>query len=57
MGTCVEPSVLEDLASSLDNRHTIYHTCHCTDMEAFGQLHSLMGEAVRYIGTGDEIVL
>lgn len=56
-GKSVEPSVLEGLSSHLCKLPTVYHTCHCTGLDAFEQLHAMMGNKVRYMGTGEEIVL
>lgn len=32
-----------------------YYTCHCTGMESYKQLKSIMGERLKYLATGSEI--
>ncbi len=32
-----------------------YYTCHCTGMEAYERLKSIMGDAIDYLATGREI--
>lgn len=56
-GKGVAPSVLKDLSLVLNERGCVYHTCHCTGKDAFNQLHSLMGDKIHYISTGDELCI
>lgn len=56
-GKSAEPSALGHLADRLNQWPAVYHTCHCTGMQAFEHLHSLMGDKVRYMATGDELRL
>lgn len=56
-GKSVDSSVLQDLAFSLCVHPTVYHTCHCTGMEAFEYLHALMGNKIYYMSTGSEMFL
>lgn len=51
----VDGELLEKLSHRLLSGSSVYYTCHCTGLKAFGILHSLMGERIRYAGTGDQI--
>lgn len=52
---CIDHSVLKGIAQELSRRNTIYYTGHCTGTEAYGVLHELMGDQMRYCHTGERI--
>ncbi len=52
-----EMKEIVDTAHALIEYHTDFYTCHCTGMPAFDAMKDIMGEKLKYIHTGDEIVL
>ena len=49
--------VVEKLAGELSARNTEYYTCHCTGKSAFETIHGIMGDIVRYLSTGEVVVI
>lgn len=56
-GSSESPGFIEAVASYLIGTGASFYTCHCTGLEAYSQLKSLMGERIGYIGTGSEIAI
>lgn len=56
-GKSADISLLRDLSVQLSRWPSTYYTCHCTGQEAYESLCSLMPNRIRYISTGDELVL
>ncbi|EPY2276403.1 MBL fold metallo-hydrolase [Clostridium sporogenes] len=50
-------SRIDELGEELSKHSTVYFTCHCTGEKAFNRLHSLLGQQVRTISTGEMIEL
>lgn len=50
-------SRIDELAGELSKHSTGYFTCHCTGETAFNRLHSLLGEQIGTLSTGDVIEL
>lgn len=51
------PSVLSQIAQYLLGTNAVFHTCHCTGLESYRYLKTLMGEKIAYLSTGDEFIL
>lgn len=48
--------IISALAEALMQRKNArYYTCHCTGVEAFTILHTIMGDQITYISTGEEL--
>ncbi|MGG7165319.1 MBL fold metallo-hydrolase [Clostridium ihumii] len=50
-------SRIDELAGELSKHSTRYFTCHCTGETAFNRLHSLLGEQINTLSTGNVIEL
>ncbi|MBO0551847.1 MBL fold metallo-hydrolase, partial [Clostridium botulinum] len=50
-------SRIDELAAKLSKHSTRYFTCHCTGETAFNRLHSLLGEQISTLSTGEVIEL
>lgn len=50
-------SRIDELARELSKHSTRYFTCHCTGKTAFNRLHSLLGEQIGTLSTGEVIEL
>ena len=48
---------LKAAADALCGYDTLYYTCHCTGQPQYEALKEWMGEALRYIAAGDELIL
>lgn len=53
----VQMRVITDTAKELQKYHTIFYTCHCTGIPAYDAMHEIMGDQLRYVHSGDEVVL
>ena len=49
------PAIIKEIAEFLIKSNSMYYTCHCTGVEPYNQLKSLMGEKIAYLSTGDSI--
>jgi 7,8-dihydropterin-6-yl-methyl-4-(beta-D-ribofuranosyl)aminobenzene 5'-phosphate synthase len=52
-----DPSVVDEIGKSLLETHAQYYTCHCTGIESYTRLKSVMGENIDYISTGDQLTI
>ncbi len=50
-------SILDAISKEISNNKTIYYTCHCTGKKQFEYLKDRNEELVKYISTGDSIVI
>ena len=48
-------SFIEGLANALKAKNRIYYTCHCTGVEAYNEMKSILGAQISHIATGDTI--
>ena len=46
---------IEDIAKELKKYPTKFATCHCTGTAAFDIMKHIMGEALEYVHSGDEV--
>ncbi len=49
------PAIIKEIAEFLINSDSMYYTCHCTGIEPYNQLKSLMGKKLAYLSTGSQI--
>ena len=50
-----KPDVVDAIGQYLASTPSVYFTCHCTGMENFLQLKTILGERMQYLSTGDRI--
>ncbi|MBO4637073.1 MAG: MBL fold metallo-hydrolase [Clostridiales bacterium] len=48
---------IEDIARELKRYPTRFITCHCTGVEAYKIMKSILGDALRYVHSGEEITI
>ncbi|MEG1780968.1 MAG: MBL fold metallo-hydrolase [Clostridium sp.] len=49
--------IVDEIGKTLWNTHSQYYTCHCTGMESYNRLKTIMGENIHYISAGDQITV
>ncbi len=47
-----DPAVVDRIAGLLNERACMYYSCHCTGMEAFARMKSILGDRLEYAATG-----
>ena len=52
-----EREVLDEAARVLLEYNSAYYTCHCTGLPQYEYLKQLMGNRLRYLAAGQQIVL
>ena len=52
-----DPALIQAIGAFLNERSTVYYTCHCTGPEAYHQLKEILGDRINYLATGDTIEL
>ena len=55
--TAAEIREISDTARRLLDYDTMYYTCHCTGLPAFDIMKEIMGDRLKYVHTGDEILI
>lgn len=51
------PSIVDEIGAVLKETGSKYFTCHCTGIDSYNRLKTVMGESIEYISTGDTIAL
>jgi 7,8-dihydropterin-6-yl-methyl-4-(beta-D-ribofuranosyl)aminobenzene 5'-phosphate synthase len=51
------PSVIAEIGSCLLSTGAMFYTCHCTGVQAFERLKSIMGDNVNYLSTGSQLII
>lgn len=51
------PAVIAEIGRYLLDTKAAYYTCHCTGMESYERLKSMMGDRIGYLATGDELTI
>ena len=51
------PSVVAEIGSYLLSTGAIFYTCHCTGVQAYERLKSIMGDTVNYLSTGSQLII
>lgn len=46
------PDIVAEIAQYLIKKPTAYYTCHCTGLESYGRLKSIMGDTIDYLSSG-----
>ena len=54
---CEDSAKIQQIALALNNLTTQFYTGHCTGIKPFEMLRAVMGEKIKYISTGTELVL
>lgn len=52
-----DPETIDEIAEYLMDTKAKFYTCHCTGLEPYRRLRSIMGERIDYLSTGCEITL
>ncbi len=52
IGKSIDTQLVDEIAYRLSNRSTRYWTCHCTGLNAFGRLLSVLDNQIAYLSTG-----
>lgn len=55
--TRAEREEIRRIAAELTKYPAVFYTCHCTGIAAYEEMKALMGEQLRYVHAGDEIIL
>ena len=51
------PNVVDEIGNILLETHSQYYTCHCTGIESYNRLKTVMGENIDYISTGEQLTI
>ncbi|MDD4125238.1 MAG: MBL fold metallo-hydrolase [Eubacteriales bacterium] len=51
------PHVIDSIAGILSENNTLYYTCHCTGLEAYNRMKTVMGEKLGYLSAGDKLTV
>lgn len=49
------PVITDEIGKMLLETHAKYYTCHCTGIESYNRLKTIMGKNIDYISAGDQI--
>lgn len=52
-----DPDIVDKIAKFLLETHAQYYTCHCTGLESYHRLKTIMDENIDYISTGDQLTI
>lgn len=50
-----DPEIVDGIGKILLGTGAYYYTCHCTGLEAYDRLKSVMGNKIDYLATGDQL--
>jgi len=48
--------IIDSVVISLNQKGSIYYTCHCTGPKAYKRMKAVMGDKMKYLSTGTEII-
>ena len=51
------PEIIDKIGKYLMDTKAKYYTCHCTGIEPYNRLKSIMGDNIEYLSTGSEIII
>ncbi|MBP1765063.1 MAG: metallo-beta-lactamase family protein [Firmicutes bacterium] len=54
---CEDPETIRQLGEYLMQTGATYYTCHCTGLEPYKQLRTVMGESIEYLAAGRQLIL
>jgi 7,8-dihydropterin-6-yl-methyl-4-(beta-D-ribofuranosyl)aminobenzene 5'-phosphate synthase len=52
-----KPETVDEIGNFLLDTKAQYYTCHCTGIESYNRLKTLMGENIKYLSTGNQITI
>ncbi|NMC57469.1 MAG: MBL fold metallo-hydrolase [Eubacteriaceae bacterium] len=56
-GKSEDKETVKKIADYLMKTKSIYYTCHCTGVESYKLLKKFLGEKIRYLSTGSQIII
>ena len=56
-GAIEDPETIDKIAKYLAGTKTKYYTCHCTGVQAFDKIKTVMGDKIEYLGTGKQVII
>ena len=56
-GKTEDQKVVSEIGSYLLHTGAQYYTCHCTGLAPFHRLKEVMGEKIKYLSAGDQLML
>ncbi len=56
-GQSESPSLIQALGRHLAGTRAMFYTCHCTGIQPYSLLREVMAESIKYISTGDQILI
>lgn len=51
------PHIVDEIGNILKETGSKFYTCHCTGIDSYNRLKTVMGESIEYISTGDTITI
>ncbi len=54
-GGCENADVIDAIAKYLLSTGATYYTCHCTGLDSFNSLETVMADKIKYLSTGNQI--
>ena len=51
------PNIVDEIGDLMLETHSQYYTCHCTGIESYNRLKTVMGENIDYISTGEQLTI
>jgi len=52
-----EPGVVAEIGKYLRETKSKYYTCHCTGIESYKKLRTVIGENIEYLSTGSQLII
>jgi 7,8-dihydropterin-6-yl-methyl-4-(beta-D-ribofuranosyl)aminobenzene 5'-phosphate synthase len=52
-----DPETIDEIAEYLMDTKAKFYTCHCTGLEPYRRLRSIMGDQIDYLSSGSELTL
>jgi len=52
-----KPETVDEIGRILLKTQSHFYTCHCTGIESYHRLKSIMGENISYVSTGDQLTI
>ena len=52
-----EMDEIRNIAEALKQYDTVFYTCHCTGMPAYEEMKKVMRDRLKYVHTGDEVII
>lgn len=52
-----KPPIVDQIGKALLETNAKFYTCHCTGLESYHRLKTIMGENISYLATGNEVII